>query len=124
MYAVSTPAHDVRFYEVYESRQPWYRPLPLEGVYVGVMTELPMWRNLKLSIHERFDDLWRIFMMNNIAHMEMWTGYHIEGDTIQGIDCYFQYWTPTTPVTNWWERYWLQDRMAPYVLHSRQWSVP
>ena len=121
LYAVSTPSRDIREYEIFESEQPWYRPIPVTTAeYAGRMVTHESWRRLRLNVAENYRNIWRVFQQNNIEHLQMWTAYHmISSCEVQGIDCYVSYWKPLQPQTTVWERYWLRDSPTPYVSRAR-----
>jgi len=114
LYTVSTSTHDIREYDVFESPQPWYRPTPVtEAEYVGKLAHHATWRLFRFSIAETYKDIWRVFQTHGIGHLQYWTGYHmVSAVEVQGIDAYFRYWCPGTPLTYTWERYWLRDSTA------------
>jgi len=113
VYAVSSPLHDFRDYDVFESYQPWWRPIPVsEAEYIGTLAHHECWRRLHLGIDEKFDNLWRVLMRSGQAHLQIWCGYHLNEDgTVSGLDLYFNYWKPYELETQTWERYWLQDSL-------------
>lgn len=112
MYAISTGAHEMREYEVYESYQPWYRPIPVdEATYVGKLRDQPWFPRLNASMYD--NDIWNLFSRNGIRHMQMWSAYHmISSEEVMGLDLYFRYWTPNAQPSTFWERYWLKDCSA------------
>ena len=121
LYAISTPSHDVHDFDVFESHQPWYRPIPVTTAeYAGKLVTHEYWRRLRLNVAEDCRNLWRAFQQNQVEHLHMWTAYHMISDSeVQGIDCYFAHWKPLQPQTTVWERYWLRDSPAPYVTRTR-----
>ena len=102
----------MREYEVYESYQPWYRPIPVdEATYVGKMKDQPWFSGLNASMWE--NDIWMLFERNNVKHLQMWAGYHKVSQTeIMGLDLYFRYWKRNAQPSTFWEWYWLKDRSA------------
>jgi len=109
MIMVSTAAQDPRYYTLWHSIRPWYNPLPVRAVPMGIANENQDLRRF-LDASPPGWSMSDVLAAFGIPHMTAWTGYHLHGNTTMGLDWYFA-WRETRLPIRVWQRWWLQDKM-------------
>ena len=117
MIMVSTAAQDKRAYTLWHSMNPWYNPLPVQAVPMGIANDNEHLRGMLDATHQAWgmSDVLAAF---GIPHLSAWTGYHLHDNIKSGLDWYFA-WRETRLPIRVWQRWWLQDKKACHCISTQ-----